>query len=337
MKKLIVCIIALTYSMLRAETNIMRIGAHVIDMKTGVPLEGALVRGGFGNDNGWRALIESAPINEDFKTTDKDGNCWVKGETNTGEGGCAVRKPPAGYYKPRQGTGFDCKEKTLEGNWLPDNNVITIALQRVEHPIPLFVKRIEHQLFSTNDFFEQTGNNLAFDLLKGDWLPPKGSGSDADIIFKKKNLVGDNKRRCVVYKGARYLNACEMTTTFLGDDNGVIPVNSEPTKGIRLRTAPEKGYDVFEIVAFCGSTPRVISSRDENKCYYFRIRTKRNEKGEIVSAYYGKIYGDIGISYEYLIPEFLYYLNTTPLDRNLEWDMKNNLCPEETRTYPFEP
>ena len=25
--------------------------------------------------------------------------------------------------------------------------------------------------------------------------------------------------------------------------------------------------------------------------------------------------------------EFLYYLNLTPLDRNLEWDMKTNLCP----------
>ena len=24
---------------------------------------------------------------------------------------------------------------------------------------------------------------------------------------------------------------------------------------------------------------------------------------------------------------FLYYLNPAPNDRNLEWDMKNNLCP----------
>ena len=24
---------------------------------------------------------------------------------------------------------------------------------------------------------------------------------------------------------------------------------------------------------------------------------------------------------------FLYYLSPTPDDRNLEWDMKNNLCP----------
>jgi hypothetical protein len=25
---------------------------------------------------------------------------------------------------------------------------------------------------------------------------------------------------------------------------------------------------------------------------------------------------------------FLYYLNLTPLDKNLEWDMKTNLCPD---------
>jgi len=27
-------------------------------------------------------------------------------------------------------------------------------------------------------------------------------------------------------------------------------------------------------------------------------------------------------------PSFLYYLNSTQPDRNLEWDMKNNLCPK---------
>ena len=26
-------------------------------------------------------------------------------------------------------------------------------------------------------------------------------------------------------------------------------------------------------------------------------------------------------------PSFMYYLNLKPLDRNLEWDMKTNLCP----------
>ena len=70
---------------------------------------------------------------------------------------------------------------------------------------------------------------------------------------------------------------------------------------------------------------------NKSQCYQFRIRTLYDEKGNLKEAYYGKIYGDfkiegdekkglIGIS-------FLYYLNPTPLDRNLEWDMKTNLCP----------
>ena len=33
--------------------------------------------------------------------------------------------------------------------------------------------------------------------------------------------------------------------------------------------------------------------------------------------------GEIGLD----VVHFLYYLNPNPLDRNLEWDMKNNLCP----------
>ena len=35
--------------------------------------------------------------------------------------------------------------------------------------------------------------------------------------------------------------------------------------------------------------------------------------------------------------EFLYYLNLTPLDRNLEWDMENNLCPGSRLFGQFQP
>ena len=62
----------------------------------------------------------------------------------------------------------------------------------------------------------------------------------------------------------------------------------------------------------------------------FRIRTTRDENGNVTSSYYGKIYGDIILKqgYGYVVggTEFLYYLNPTPNDRNLEWDMKHNLC-----------
>ncbi len=42
-----------------------------------------------------------------------------------------------------------------------------------------------------------------------------------------------------------------------------------------------------------------------------------DERGNIVSAHYGKIYGDF--------MQFSYYLNPTPNDRNVEFDPKQNL------------
>jgi len=54
-----------------------------------------------------------------------------------------------------------------------------------------------------------------------------------------------------------------------------------------------------------------------NRIYYFRVRTKMDENGNVVSAHYGKIYGDF--------MQFRYYFNPTPNDRNIEYDPKQNL------------
>jgi hypothetical protein len=54
-----------------------------------------------------------------------------------------------------------------------------------------------------------------------------------------------------------------------------------------------------------------------DRIYYFRVRTKVDDRGNIVSAHYGKIYGDF--------MQFAYYYNPTPNDRNIEFDPKQNL------------
>ena len=66
-------------------------------------------------------------------------------------------------------------------------------------------------------------------------------------------------------------------------------------------------------------------------------------KSNLKEAYYGKIYGDIeieGNDWNGLIGiSFLYYLNPNSLNRNLEWDMKNNLCPTQEHIHlevPYE-
>ena len=65
-------------------------------------------------------------------------------------------------------------------------------------------------------------------------------------------------------------------------------------------------------------------------CHCFRIRSKFDENGKLIEACYGKIYGDINFegwqNAGYKEIKFLYYLNPKSLDRNLEWDMKTNLC-----------
>jgi hypothetical protein len=47
------------------------------------------------------------------------------------------------------------------------------------------------------------------------------------------------------------------------------------------------------------------------------VRTAVDDRGKIVSTHYGKIYGDF--------MQFTYYLNPTPNDQNIEFDLKQNL------------
>lgn len=125
-----------------------------------------------------------------------------------------------------------------------------------------------------------------------------------------------------------------MSVKFLGADNGLIDMNVSPSDCPKIRTAPADGY-IPDYLCWDGFSKRlqVETNYDHNRCFCFRIRTKRDKQGNIVEAHYGKIYHDI--KYEYkndpFVPvasvRFLYYLNPKSLDRNLEWDRTTNLCP----------
>src|SRR5204863_9024831 len=65
------------------------------------------------------------------------------------------------------------------------------------------------------------------------------------------------------------------------------------------------------------ATPTIATYDPQKHGYFFRIRTSVHASGKIVSANYGKIYGDF--------MDFTYYLNPTPNDRNIEFDPKRNL------------
>ena len=117
-----------------------------------------------------------------------------------------------------------------------------------------------------------------------------------------------------------------------------LAVYPDPTSGIKIRHGSDEGRGARIVrrqgrrkrFSMGGEYGKRFDDTDENRCYTFRIRSKYDERGNLAEARYGKIYGDFKfeghLDRGIISVRFLYYLNPTPLDRNLEWDMKGNLC-----------
>lgn len=328
-----------------AMADVAKVDALVVDEVTGRPIEGVLVTGYFTVDIGSRAWTDSSVPNKDASLTDRNGLCTLTGKTNCGKVGCWAEENLSGYYRPAKGCGHVYTTKDIFGVWQPDNLVVTIALQRVEHPIPLFVKRVELR-DNKNGIggFDGTNSVLRFDLMKGEWLPPYGNGEVADLLIDSKLKITGRERK-FRYATKReedvFFYEFSNAVAFGGCDDFVHQVDVEKRAGIKVRTAADFVSGNNRVVKAMGKRKVIAKNKNwhceyfsdkmDDRCYTFRIRSRRNEKGELIEAYYGKIYGDFefeGDDKKGLIGvKFLYYLNPTSLDRNLEWDMKNNLCP----------
>ena len=99
-----------TLSSVNAATAVFSV--KVVDADSLKPIPNVDVRGCFENDNGWKAWTEAAPEYNDDKVTDQNGECLLHGETNNGEVGFHIRKPPIGYY-PNRGVNFQFKGKPI--------------------------------------------------------------------------------------------------------------------------------------------------------------------------------------------------------------------------------
>ena len=313
----------------------IKFSAVVIDDLTQEPMKEVCVGAGFTTDNGpvWEGQFKYE--HKQF-FSDNNGMCEISGDSNCGKAGCYIKNAPVGYYKALRGIPMRYKKKNIFGIWQPDNLVVTLRLQRVEHPIPLFVK----QLFCrgsdsvSSNYFDIGKGKMQFDMVKGSFLPPIGKGEHADICFTR--LEREDLGVGTTFRGSITAPAYKdsMSIRFTGEDNGLVEVPSKKTAGIKIRTAPEDGYTPdYLVTKGRDKNVKYFSSSNPDRNFAFRIRTKKDKNGKIVSAYYGKIYGDIEIKKPYTVevsvaaPSFMYYLNPKSLDRNLEWDMKTNLCP----------
>jgi hypothetical protein len=195
--------------------------------------------------------------------------------------------------------------KAEEGKWQPWNPTIELVLKKIVNPIPMFARRINRAVPAQDE-------GLGYDMFVGDFVTPHGQGKTADMIFRLE--VAERAKKDYDYK---------LTIAFPNAADGILPFNPTPhLHGSALRSpysAPEKGFlPSWTVTRSRRSGTAENSNYDPEKHgYFFRIRSSIDNSGKILSANYGKIYGDF--------MNFTYYLNPTPNDRNVEFDPKRNL------------
>jgi hypothetical protein len=207
--------------------------------------------------------------------------------------------------------------KSLNGKWQPWNPTVRVELRRILKPVPLISCRIssasQKGLLKLPSFTGPVG----FDLEARDWTAPHGKGRVADITFR---LTGQTNELNAPYNS-------KLTMTFGHPLNGIVEQPGHPFRGSILRVphqAPVKGYkaELLQTRSLVAGKRSEGAQQDQN--YFLRIRSKTDDKGNLISAQFAKIYGDFEWDPTGLLG-FQYYLNPTPNDRNLEFAVKSNL------------
>ena len=315
------------------------VNVHVVDAQSEEPISGLWIGASF---------YGVLPYGEQFKEkisakTDCHGDCKLRGTKGNPKAWIFHQDIP-NYYSTKL-----MQKLKGRGNGNPkpeDYHSVTLRLERVIKPIPLFVKEVSGRK-GIMDFFGKGIDTIAYDLLAADWLPPQGTGLVADVQFTRlpeedAGIVTDKWLFAEVQ-----LRRLPLRVTFPGEGNGIVEVAPLSGSDLMVRTAPETGYEHVHM-SYSGKNEygKDVSSwlPLDTRAYCFRIRTKKNQAGETLEGYYGKIYDGFIFDYAWdddtLVPigkvKFRYYLNLTPLDRNLEFDSDKNLNVERG-LLPFKP
>ena len=306
-----------------------RIRALLLDATTGEPITGRVVTADFGS----RGPGSQSVTERKEGVTDEHGYCAFTGHTNKRDVGC-IFWSCKDYYRCEADTKFTGVSLLPFNRLQPDNQVVTLAVQRVEHPIPLHITRLRTP--HDEDWFKANGNELKFDLLASDWLPPLGSGTVADVVFTRRpRQVLRTGRSSSGHMTGEFYRA-ELEISFPGKGNGIQEISPWLCAYFPVRTAPEDGYGAS--VTACQWTDdnlQIQHSWDVKKVYCFRIRSAYDSDGKLVAGNYGKIYGGLRGVYSGDDSEPIggvrvdFMVNLEPLSRNLEWDQKHNLNKRE--------
>ncbi len=270
------------------------ITVHITDEK-GIPVEGAMVSGGFSNlMRGYKQDSEAA------SATDIDGKAEISG--------------PAYFsvFVSIKKEGFYTSAKKIVLNQKKEKN-ITFILRKKRNPIAMYAKKIELVV-------PTRGKKYGFDLLKGGFVMEGHKGSHSDIFIRfDRNIVDNN------------YSSQFMTLNFSSETDGISKaLGNKKRKTSVFKSgyfAPIDGY-INQLKIINERKPNGYVRKNMNIPFYVRIRSSVNNEGKLEEAIYCKIWPGIklvGVRLEQPILKMTYYCNPSLNDRNVEFDPKQNL------------
>jgi len=229
-----------------------------------------------------------------------------------------------GYYESRyQGMVY----RVEDSQRILSNPKVVLALKEIKEPIPMYARaRLEFVIPEPNKEF-------GYDLEVADWVAPDGKGKNTDVIFSVNG-----------YYNSRNDNESRLVVSFPNEGDGLIKIGGNYRKGSKLMSphvAPEEGYVPRKELtksrkenpdATAEAHTKYLITEDyeqDGVNYLFRVRTILDPKGNVISAHYGKIYGDFKFFGAHEDGSFIsvsaLYFNPTTNDRNLEYKVGENL------------
>lgn len=246
----------------------------VID-ENGKPVSGAKVNCRFFNGLGKTSDVRGLTDNQGFFHV--GGSCKYYVNIGVLKGGFY-----SSWFKQTFGS-HDQKPAVVDGKWQPYGEVRKIILKKVESKGDLVVYNPQ----SIDSKIPALGKWLPFDLEVFDWVQPIGRGVHEDAFLRFSYVKGN---------AGPWDYSAKMELSFTNNPYAGAYVKAKDNwSELKSAKQAETNANFMSEIEF-GETIRPDGKDrkfwlDENSYLVYRTRTKVDENGNLVSAHYGKIYG----------------------------------------------